>query len=207
MVQPAAAHGYSSQPLLLVLVGTDIHPFDRLLTWVQRWLADCGSAAPRCVVQRGTSNPPAEPVSSVAFFPHAELQATVQEAAIVVTHGGPATITECRRSGRLPIVVPRDPALREHVDGHQQRFARMFARSGLIRLAESESELRAALDEALAEPNAFEVASPHELLRAGEAPEPVRRVGAVIDALVDARSRSARGWGSRSRRARPTVSQ
>ncbi len=190
-----------SDPLLLVLVGTDIHPFDRLVVWVQRWLCDRGSSAPQCVVQRGTSTPPEEPATSVAFFPHAELQAKVREAAVVVSHGGPATITECRRAGRLPIVVPRDPALREHVDGHQQRFARMFARSGLIRLAESEDELRAALDHAMSEPRAFDVASPHELLEAGAMPEPVRRVGDVVDALVAARRPPGRGWGRRSGRA------
>jgi len=196
-----------SEPLLLVLVGTDIHPFDRLVVWVQRWLTDRGSTAPRCVMQRGTSTPPDEPATSVAFFPHEELQRTVREAAIVVSHGGPATITECRRSGRLPIVVPRDPALREHVDGHQQRFARMFARSGLIRLAESEADLRAALDQAMAQPDAFDVASPHEQVNNGEAPEPVRRVGDVIDALVAARRPSAPGWGRRSLRSRRTISR
>lgn len=196
-----------TQPLLLVLVGTDIHPFDRLVVWVQQWLTDRGPAAPRCVMQRGTSVAPEEPATSVAFFPHEELQSNVREAAIVVSHGGPATITECRRSGRLPIVVPRDPALREHVDGHQQRFARMFARSGLICLAESEEDLRAALDHAMREPDAFDVASPREQLHAGEAPESVRRVGDVVDALVAARRRPATGWGPRSLRSRRAVSR
>jgi UDP-N-acetylglucosamine transferase subunit ALG13 len=187
-----------SDPLLLVLLGTDIHPFDRLVTWVQRWLADSGAAAPRCFVQYGSSAAPESPA-------HDELQRLVGEASVVVCHGGPATIAECRQAGRLPIVVPRDPALGEHVDGHQQRFARMFGRSGLVRLAETEGELRAALDRAVREPSGFATVTGGQE-RTAAASEPVRLIGDVIDGLIAARRRSPGGPGGRSglrRHARP----
>ncbi|PZS33632.1 MAG: glycosyl transferase family 28 [Pseudonocardiales bacterium] len=173
-----------SDPLVLVLLGTDVHPFDRLVGWVQRWLADCDGVQPRCVVQHGTSAEPTSPVTGVTFYPHDELQRMVRAADVVVCHGGPATITECRAAGRLPVVVPRDPALGEHVDGHQQRFARMFGRSGLVRLAETEDTLRAALDLAMREPAEFAV-SRADVLELTDAP--ARRVGDVVDGLIAAR--------------------
>jgi hypothetical protein len=50
-------------PLLLVTVGTDHHPFDRLVRWVDGWLA----SSPRrhdsgltCLMQTGTAAPPAD---------------------------------------------------------------------------------------------------------------------------------------------------
>jgi diacylglycerol kinase (ATP) len=47
-------------PLLLVTVGTDHHPFDRLVRWVDGWLdGETGQAAGlRCLMQTGTSAPP-----------------------------------------------------------------------------------------------------------------------------------------------------
>jgi UDP-N-acetylglucosamine transferase subunit ALG13 len=188
-------------PHLLVLVGTDVHPFDRLVRWVRDWLADLTGAAPTCVVQYGTSAEPDGPLTAVAYLPHDELERMVAQAGVVVCHGGPATITEARRAGRLPIVVPRDPALGEHVDAHQQRFARMFGRSGLVRLAETEGELRAALDQSIHEPGAFTVTAADRAAN-GQA-EPVRLVGDVVDGLIAARRRApARAIGrARLRRA------
>lgn len=184
-----------SEPSLLVLVGTDVHPFDRLVTWVHRWLADYEAAPPRCVTQYGTSAQPPASMTGVSFVPHDELQRMLEDATLVVCHGGPATITECRRAGRIPVVVPRDPGLGEHVDGHQQRFARMFGRSGLVRLAETESQLRAALDHGMREPSKFGVLSPPGQAQESAQSEPVRRVGDLVDGLIDARrqSRARRG--------------
>lgn len=174
-------------PLLVVIVGTDVHPFDRLLTWVGRWLGDRGEHAPRCLVQYGSSAAPTFAADGVAFLPHEELQAVLADASVVVSHGGPATITECRRARRLPIVVPRDPALGEHVDGHQQRFAGMFSDQGLIRLAVDEDELRTALDDALRTPEAFRVATPAEQARDEQAPDAVQAVGDIVDGLIAGR--------------------
>lgn len=194
-----------SEATLLVLVGTDVHPFDRLVTWVHRWLADCEAAPPRCVVQYGTSAQPPASMTGVSFAPHDELQRMLEAATIVVCHGGPATITECRRAGRIPVVVPRDPQLGEHVDGHQQRFARMFGRSGLVRLAETESQLRDALDQAMREPSEFAVLSTPDQAQDCGQPDPVRRVGELVDGLIAARRQTrARRGGRVWPRSRPS---
>ena len=62
-------------------------------------------------------------------------------ASAVVCHGGPGTIALARRCGHVPIVVPRDPALGEHVDDHQMRYTAVLARSGAIEIATSAAEL------------------------------------------------------------------
>jgi hypothetical protein len=45
-------------PLVLISVGTDHHPFDRLVTWADGWLATRPEGSVRCVVQSGTSRAP-----------------------------------------------------------------------------------------------------------------------------------------------------
>lgn len=143
-------------PLVLVAVGTDHHQFDRLVQWVDRWAADAGPCRAEVLVQHGTSKAPTV-VRGSALLDHAELQEAMDRAAVVVTHGGPATIMEVRRRDRLPICVPRDPVRGEHVDNHQQLFARRMGAAGVVRLAETEDGLRAALDEALDRPERFTV--------------------------------------------------
>ncbi|MBQ1043813.1 MULTISPECIES: glycosyltransferase [unclassified Micromonospora] len=173
-----------SRPFVLVVVGTDVHRFDRLVGWLERWHA----ARPevRLVLQYGHSRTPALP-EATPFLGHEELQRAMAESTLVVSHGGPATITEARRTGHLPIVVPRDPAHDEHVDNHQQLFSRRLGAAGMVRLCESEAELVAALDEGLADPGRFVLAA--DPGRPDPRAEAVARVGAVIDDLVASRVR------------------
>ena len=140
-------------PLVLVTVGTDHHPFDRLIGWVDRWAA-LNSETAEVIVQYGHSAAPMIARGS-DFVPYDELQALFDRASVVVSHGGPATITEARRHGRLPITIGRDPSLGEHVDDHQQRFVRRAAAEGLVLDAQDEAGFRLLLDRAIADPAPF----------------------------------------------------
>ena len=168
------------KPVVLVTVGTDHHRFDRLMTWIESWLADGATDRVHCIAQHGVATPP-RGAQSAPILSHPELCRAFETAAVVVCHGGPATIAEARRRGHVPICVPRDPGLGEHVDDHQQRFARRIAHAGVVVLAETEPELRAALDRALAAPAEFRCAVPP-----GPAtlPDPVLRVGHLIGSLL-----------------------
>ena len=185
---PSQRSGEPAAGTVLVVVGTDVHGFDRVITWLERWHAERRAStpvAPRLIVQYGHSTPPGLP-GAVPFLGHEELQRAMAEATLVVTHGGPATITEARRTGHLPIVVPRDPAFREHVDNHQQLFARRLGVAGMVHLCETEQELLAALDKGLADPSAFALAADPAGQDARTAA--VARVGRIIEELVAQRS-------------------
>ena len=162
---------------VLVTVGTDYHPFDRLVHWADRWAEQNPDST--VVVQHGSSRPPRHAVGS-AFFTNYELAEQMASADIVVTHGGPATITETRRQRRIPVCVPRDPGLGEHVDDHQLRFARFLGSRDLVRLVQSETEFVTALDDPAALLIATDGESDEEVLPAG-----VLRVGEIITALVN----------------------
>jgi UDP-N-acetylglucosamine transferase subunit ALG13 len=114
-------------------VGTDHHPFDRLLEWA--------SIASReleieVFVQRGATA--AHPgVESVDYLPADELAERMRSADVVVCHGGPGTIALAQRMGKRPIVVARDPARGEHVDDHQMRYTARLAADGEIDVADS----------------------------------------------------------------------
>ncbi|SDY66023.1 UDP-N-acetylglucosamine transferase subunit ALG13 [Micromonospora pattaloongensis] len=187
--------GFQPAHTVLVAVGTDKHRFDRLIDWLDDWYAGT-LTRPTMVIQYGHSRQPAIP-GSVPFLSHAELQNGMAAATLVVCHGGPATILEARRHGHLPIVVPRDPSHLEHVDNHQQLFARRLGAAGMIELCESRAALAAALNAGLARPRAFTVTANADVQTARLAA--VARVGRIVEELV-ATARPRRAAFRRQRR-------
>jgi UDP-N-acetylglucosamine transferase subunit ALG13 len=149
-----AAEPEPLRPLIFVTVGTDHHPFERLVHWVDDWLAEDHTSAVRCLVQSGATLPP-RLAEWRAFLGREQMKELMSKATAVVCHGGPGTIMACARTGIRPIVVPRRRALGEHVDDHQVAFTRMLAPKGEIELVGSWEEFRAALASALSDPAAF----------------------------------------------------
>ena len=172
---------------ILVTVGTDHHPFDRLVDWVDRWAVKHPDVA--VVVQHGQSRPPLA-AEGHRLLDHDKLHALMHEADVVVTHGGPATITEARAAGRLPLAVARDPQLGEHVDEHQQRFVAFLAARGMVEPVDDERSFVAALDRALVDPTSLHLTGDPSSTtpdQSPDVPEGVRRVGELVAQLVDER--------------------
>jgi UDP-N-acetylglucosamine transferase subunit ALG13/glycosyltransferase involved in cell wall biosynthesis len=143
-----AAAGEPQLPRLFVTIGTDHHPFTRLITWVERWLADGGNQRVDAVIQHGATAVTLGP-GKVQELDYTGLHDALGGASVVITHGG-ATAMEARNAGHVPIVVPRRPDLGEHVDGHQLSFARWLRARNLAVVCHTEEELHAALDQAVA---------------------------------------------------------
>ena len=116
--------------LVFATVGTDHHPFDRLVGWLDQ-LAENRRDSLCVVVQHGHTAAP-QVAEGHAFLGHESLSHLIESADVVVCHGGPGTIMDAHRASQLPVVVPRDPAYAEHVDGHQIRFTSRVAETGLI---------------------------------------------------------------------------
>jgi UDP-N-acetylglucosamine transferase subunit ALG13 len=162
---------------ILVTVGSDHHPFDRLVGWVDEWLEVHGSDPVTCVFQHGTAAPPRHGTRH-AYLAHDELQRLLAQADVVVTQGGPMGIVESRRHGKKPIATPRLARLGEVVDDHQVTFCRQLASSGDLVIAEDAPALWAALDVALADPDAY-------LIESSGVDERVRRSVQNFSALVE----------------------
>jgi UDP-N-acetylglucosamine transferase subunit ALG13 len=129
-----------------VTVGTDHHPFNRLMDWAERLVASDPSIA--LVVQHGTSTPPARATAhEILGLP--DLEATLAAADAVVTHGGPGSIMDARASGHQPVVVPRERRFGEHVDDHQVLFTSRLAKAGEVHVARTEDQFRQAVGQAL----------------------------------------------------------
>jgi UDP-N-acetylglucosamine transferase subunit ALG13 len=165
---------HTREPLVLVTVGTDHHPFDRLVGWIDRWRPP---APVRVVVQYGTAVAP-HTAEGTPFLAPQEFAAFLRAADAVVCSGGPGAIMETRAAGLRPIVVPRRASLGEHVDDHQRAFADFMSGRDLVTLADDEPALHRALDAVAREARTFHIPTTD-----GDAGG-VSRIGSLIDELV-----------------------
>jgi UDP-N-acetylglucosamine transferase subunit ALG13 len=154
-------------PSVAVLLGTDHHPFDRLVRWSEELAAE--STEP-WFVQHGSTRLP-RMLPGRRMLGGRELASLMETVDVVITHGGPGLIMEARSARHTPIVVPRDPSYGEHVDGHQVTFARHLEAEGKIHLVQSLDTLR-------------------------EAVELVRLMGRTTQDVSDARSRTTARFGA-----------
>ena len=166
---------------VVVVVGTDHHPFDRLVTWVDTWL-QCRPGGPvSCLVQYGTSASPLV-AQGRPYLDHAGVEQLMAQALAVITHGGPTTIAEARRAGHRPVVVPRSARLGEHVDDHQRRFVGRLASAGLVDVAHTQAELAAAVETRL---RAVTAPGPTDVTAEWE--QSARRFGRLVEEVLGSR--------------------
>lgn len=163
-------------PLVVVFVGTDHHPFDRVLGWAGDVAA---SGKHRWFVQHGSTSLPGT-LDGAGILSTTAMAELLERADAVVTHAGPGMIMEARAAGHLPIVVPRDCGLGEHVDDHQLRFARRVADAGLVTLVRDQQDFAAALDQTLRHGRIARTEDDH-------AHEASARFGRLVDQLVHRR--------------------
>lgn len=76
------------------------------------------------------------------LFPYQEILKLVDDARIVITHGGPSSFFMPLQIGKTPIVVPRRHEFGEHVNDHQVSFLKAAAdRIGTIIVVDDIYEL------------------------------------------------------------------
>lgn len=183
----AVTHEKTVTAEVFVTVGTDHHPFDRLVSWADAWAREHPEA--RVTIQYGSAAAPGT-AHGEAWLPSDGVRARMRSADVVITQGGPGGIIDCRAVGRLPIVVPRRHDLGEHIDDHQVAFATHMASTGWIALATDETMFREQVARALADPAS---------LRIAPEPSPTAATAAAIDRQIT-RIANHRRWLRRKNR-------
>lgn len=127
--------------MIFVTVGTHEQPFNRLIECVDNLKKD-GVIKDDVIIQTGYCT--YEPVCCKwqKLYPYQEMVKLVEQADIVITHGGPSSFIMPLQIGKVPIVVPRKYEYGEHVNDHQVAFAKAVAeRMGTIVVIEDTDKL------------------------------------------------------------------
>ena len=110
--------------MIFVTVGTHEQQFNRLVEYM-----DNLNLSEEVIIQRGYSDYVPSRCRSEKLLPYSEMEKLVEQARIVVTHGGPSSIMMPLQMGEIPIVVPRQNRYGEHVNDHQVEFVQKISES------------------------------------------------------------------------------
>jgi UDP-N-acetylglucosamine--N-acetylmuramyl-(pentapeptide) pyrophosphoryl-undecaprenol N-acetylglucosamine transferase len=144
----------------VVALGTEVWPFTRAVDRVLELLPDA-----EITWQVGVTDYVHGRDQLQRWMPPTELRRAMREADVVIAHAGVGTVLAALGEGKVPVVLPRLAAQREHVDDHQVEGAAMLDRrslavsvdpddltyDGLMRAASLEAHERQALHRSAAE--------------------------------------------------------
>lgn len=133
--------------MIFVTVGTHEQPFNRLIQAVDELKSENVIPTEEQVfIQVGYSTYEPQYCEWTKLLPYKDMQQYIQEARIVITHGGPSSFLAPLQYGKIPIVVPRRMEHGEHVNNHQVDFVRNVADYlGNIIVVENKTELAKAI--------------------------------------------------------------
>lgn len=127
--------------MIFVTVGTHEQPFNRLVEYIDNLKKD-GIITEEVIVQTGYSTYEPKYCKWQKLFPYPKMLEMVNDARIVITHGGPSSFIMPLQRGKIPIVVPRKHVFNEHVNDHQVYFSKEIEkRMGIIIVVENLEEL------------------------------------------------------------------
>ena len=127
--------------MIFVTVGTHEQPFNRLIKAVDELKRD-GDITEDVMMQTGFSTYEPRYCKWSKLISYQDMVKNVENARIVITHGGPASFIMPLQIGKTPIVVPRQHKFEEHINDLQVEFARnVVERMGTIILVEDIEKL------------------------------------------------------------------
>jgi UDP-N-acetylglucosamine transferase subunit ALG13 len=116
-----------------------MRPFDRLVEAVDR--AAGAQGIPNVFIQTGFARYRPQHCQWAPAIDFSEFKQRMQEAQVVITHGGAGCIADALETGRAIIAMPRLQKYGEHADDHQLELTSVLEQSGRILLARDGDDL------------------------------------------------------------------
>jgi Uncharacterized conserved protein len=107
--------------MIFVTVGTHEQSFERLVKKVDELKRD-KIIDEDVIIQKGYTDYEPRYCESYKLIGYNDMQKYLEDARIIITHGGPASFIAPLTIGKIPIVVPRQKDFNEHVNNHQKDF-------------------------------------------------------------------------------------
>ena len=133
--------------MILVLLGTQHNEFTRLLKKGEECI-DKKIITEKVIVQAGYTKWKSNKMEIFDVTSNEKLNELIDEANLIITHGGVGSITSSLRDNKKVIAVPRLHEFNEHVNNHQKDIVRMFDQKGYIIGIDDLSQLEEAIKRA-----------------------------------------------------------
>ena len=124
--------------MIFVTVGTQDRPFTRLIKAVDE-AVKLGRIKDEVIVQAGASEYKSEYIKVLNYVPFEEFNKYINNADIIITHGGVGSILSAIKLGKKVIAVPRLKKYEEHINNHQLQVIEKMTKDGYILSTEDEN--------------------------------------------------------------------
>ena len=117
--------------MILVILGTQDKQFPRILKAIDD-LIEKGTIKDRVVVQAGQTKYESNNMEILGLLPEPEFNKLMDEADLIITHGGAGTILSAIKKGKRVIACARLAKYKEHHNDHQKQIIKEFSEEGYI---------------------------------------------------------------------------
>lgn len=117
--------------MILVVLGTQDKDFSRLLKAVEKEIKS-GVITDKVVVQAGQTRFQSDLMEIFDLIPEPDFYALMDEADLIITHGGAGTILNAIKRGKKVIAAARSEKYGEHHNNHQEQIVGEFSKKGYI---------------------------------------------------------------------------
>ena len=131
--------------MTLVILGTQDKTFERLLKMVEKEVKN--NNLKDVIVQAGQTKYKSKYMQIFDFISMTKFNKLMNEADIVITHGGVGSIITALKHNKKVIAIPRLSKYGEHENDHQLQIVKEFTKLGYILNASNQRELENALKE------------------------------------------------------------
>lgn len=129
--------------MILVTIGTQKQSFKRLFDYINELNID-----EKIIIQGGKSKYcfTSPNVEFHDFFSQDEMDSKIDEARIIITHGGGGTIFKALEKGKKVIIVPRLKEYKEHINDHQLEVTRYVVENNYALTALTKQQLEESIN-------------------------------------------------------------
>ena len=117
--------------MVLVLLGTQNNSFTRLLEEVEKNINN-GNIIEEVIVQAGYTKYHSDKMKIYNLISSQQMEELVDNANLIISHGGVGSTLQCVKKGKVVIGVPRQKKYNEHVNDHQKQLIKCFNDQGYI---------------------------------------------------------------------------
>lgn len=123
--------------MILVTLGTQNQKFYRLLDYIEK-----SNIKDKIIVQAGGSiNYKSKKMQLFKFIDYDEMDKLIDEADLIITHGGTGSIIMPLQRGKKVIACARLEKYKEHINDHQKELVSIFAEEGYLLELNEENNL------------------------------------------------------------------
>ena len=133
--------------MILVTLGTQDKGFPRLLEAVEKQIKN-GNIKEKVIVQAGLTEYETKNMEMFDLVPQKEFDKYIDEARLIITHGGAGSILTAVKKGKKVIAAARLAKYKEHNNDHQLQIVEEFSKKGYILKLDNFDDLDKVLEKA-----------------------------------------------------------